>query len=122
MLGITDNQFVFLMLVNLLLILLGAVIEPTSALVISVPILLPIALQFGVDPLHFGVVVILNLMIGLLTPPIGAVLFVLSAVTRIPIHDAFLGAAPFLIPLFAVLMLVTFVPGVALFLPMLVGL
>jgi tripartite ATP-independent transporter DctM subunit len=122
MLRITDNQLVFLMLVNLLLILLGAVIEPTSALVISVPILLPIALQFGVDPLHFGVVVILNLMIGLLTPPIGAVLFVLSAVTRIPIHDAFLGAAPFLIPLLAVLMLVTFVPGVALFLPMLVGL
>jgi tripartite ATP-independent transporter DctM subunit len=121
MLGITDNQYLFLLLVNLLLILLGAVIEPTSALVISVPILLPIALKFGVDPLHFGVVVILNLMIGLLTPPIGAVLFVLSAVTRTPIHESFLGTAPFLIPLLAVLVLVTFVPGIALFLPALVG-
>ena len=122
LLGVTDSPYVFLLLVNLVLILLGAVIEPTSALVISVPILLPIALQFGVDPLHFGVVVILNLMIGLLTPPIGAVLFVLSAVTKVSVHDVFLGAAPFLIPLLAVLLLVTFVPGLALFLPTLVGL
>ena len=122
LLGFTDSTIVFLLLVNLLLILIGAVIEPTSALVISVPILLPIAVQFGVDPLHFGVVVILNLMIGLLTPPIGAVLFVLSGVTRIPVHEAFAGTAPFLLPLFAVLMLVTFVPGIALFLPTLVGL
>jgi tripartite ATP-independent transporter DctM subunit len=122
LLGVTDSPFVFLLLVNLVLILLGAVIEPTSALVISVPILLPIALQFGVDPLHFGVVVILNLMIGLLTPPIGAVLFVISAVTKVSVHETFLGAAPFLIPLLAVLLLVTFVPGLALFLPTLVGL
>jgi tripartite ATP-independent transporter DctM subunit len=122
LLGVTDSPFVFLLLVNLVLILLGAVIEPTSALVISVPILLPIALQFGVDPLHFGVVVILNLMIGLLTPPIGAVLFVISAVTKTSVHETFLGTAPFLIPLLAVLLLVTFVPGLALFLPTLVGL
>jgi TRAP-type C4-dicarboxylate transport system permease large subunit len=73
-------------------------------------------------PLHFGVLVILNLMIGLLTPPIGAVLFVVSAVTRTSVHETFLGTAPFLIPLFAVLTLVTLVPGVALFLPSLVGL
>jgi tripartite ATP-independent transporter DctM subunit len=122
LLGVTENQYVFLLLVNLLLILLGAVIEPSSALVISVPILMPVALQFGVDPLHFGVLVILNLMIGLLTPPIGAVLFVVSAVTRTSVHETFLGTAPFLIPLFAVLALVTLVPGVALFLPSLVGL
>jgi tripartite ATP-independent transporter DctM subunit len=122
LLGLTDNTYVFLLLVNLLLILLGAVIEPVSALVISVPILMPIAVQFGVDPLHFGVLVILNLMIGLLTPPIGGVLFVLSAVTRTPFHDTLLGTAPFLIPLLSVLMLVTFVPGVVLFLPTLAGL
>jgi tripartite ATP-independent transporter DctM subunit len=122
LLGVTDSVFVFLLLVNLVLILLGAVIEPTSALVISVPILLPIAVEFGVDPLHFGVLAILNLMIGLLTPPIGAVLFVLSAVTKISVHESFLGTAPFLIPLVAVLLLVTFVPGISLFLPTLVGL
>ena len=122
LLGLTDSKIVFLLLLNLLLILLGAVIEPTSALVISVPILLPIAVQFGVDPLHFGVVVILNLMIGLLTPPIGAVLFVLSGVTKVSVHEVFAGTAPFLVPLLAVLLLVTFVPGIALFLPALVGL
>jgi len=122
LLGLTDSKIVFLLLLNLLLILLGAVIEPTSALVISVPILLPIAVQFGVDPLHFGVVVILNLMIGLLTPPIGAVLFVLSGVTKVSVHEVFAGTAPFLVPLCAVLLLVTFVPGIALFLPGLVGL
>lgn len=121
LLGLTDNRYVFLVLVNLVLILLGTAIEPTAALVISVPILLPIASQFGVDPLHFGVLVILNLMIGLLTPPVGAVLFVLSAVTRISVHDIFAGTAPFLIPLVGVLALVTFVPGIALFLPSLLN-
>lgn len=117
LLGLTDNRYVFLVLVNLVLILLGTAIEPTAALVISVPILLPIAAQYGVDPLHFGVLVILNLMIGLLTPPVGAVLFVLSAVTRISVHDIFAGTVPFLAPLVGVLVLVTFVPGIALYLP-----
>lgn len=122
MLGVTDSQIVFLLMVNLLLIFLGAVLEGTSVLVIAVPILLPIAVEFGVDPLHFGVIAIINLMIGLLTPPIGAVLYVLSPVTKMPVHEVFRGTAPFLIPLFAVLMLVTFVPSVVTFLPTLLGL
>lgn len=122
MLGATDNQVVFLLLVNVLLIFLGAVLEGTSVLVITVPILLPIAVQFGVDPLHFGVIAIINLMIGLLTPPIGAVLYVLSPVTGTPVHEVFRGTAPFLIPLVAVLLLVTFVPSVVTFLPALLGL
>lgn len=121
MLGTTDNPIVFLLLVNLLLIFLGAVLEGISVLVITVPILLPIAAQFGIDPLHFGVIAIVNLMIGLLTPPIGAVLYVLSPVTNTPVHEVFRGAAPFLIPLFAVLMVVTFVPSVVTFLPGLLG-
>jgi len=118
----TDNKVVFLILVLLLLLLLGAVLEPTSALVISVPILLPVAVQFGVDPVHFGIVVILNLMIGLLTPPIGGVLYVLSSVTGTTVTDVFRGVAPFLIPLLAVLILVTFVPGTVTWLPGLLGL
>ncbi|MHA6669492.1 TRAP transporter large permease [Homoserinimonas sp. A447] len=121
LLSLTDNPYVFLLLVNLLLILLGMFIEPTSALVISVPILLPIAVQFGIEPVHFGVIVIMNLMIGLLTPPIGGVLFVLSTVTKTPIDEAFKGVAPFLIPLGAVLLIVTFVPALALFLPEALG-
>ncbi len=122
MLGVTDSTVVFLLLVNLLLILLGAVLEGISVLVITVPILLPIAVEFGVDPLQFGVIAILNLMIGLLTPPIGAVLYVMSPVTKLEVHEVFRGTAPFLVPLFAVLLLVTFVPGVVTFLPGLLGL
>lgn len=122
LLGVTDSQVVFLLLVNVLLIGLGMVIEPTSALVISVPILLPIASEFGVDPLHFGVIVILNLMIGLLTPPVGAVLFVLSSVTDASVREVFQGTAPFLIPLLIVLLIVTFAPALVLFLPNALGL
>lgn len=122
LLALTDNPYVFLLLVNLLLILLGMFIEPTSALVIAVPILLPIAMQFGIEPVHFGVMVIMNLMIGLLTPPIGGVLFVLSTVTKTPIDEAFKGVAPFLIPLVSVLLMVTFIPAIALFLPQALGL
>lgn len=117
MLGFTDSQIVFLLMVNVLLIVLGAVLEGTSVLVITVPILLPIAVEFGVDPLHFGVITIINLMIGLLTPPIGAVLYVLSPVTKMPVHEVFRGTAPFLVPLLTVLLLVTFVPSVVTFLP-----
>lgn len=118
----TDSKVMFLILVLLLLLLVGAVIEPTSALVISVPILLPVAVQFGVDPVHFGIIVILNLMLGLLTPPIGGVLYVLSSVTGASVTDVFRGVAPFLIPLLAVLLLVTFVPGIVTWLPGLLGL
>jgi tripartite ATP-independent transporter DctM subunit len=114
---VTDNKIIFLILVNLLLLLLGAILEPTSALVITVPILLPVAVQFGVDPLHFGVLVVLNLMIGLLTPPMGGVLYVLSSVTNISVTDVFRGVAPFLIPLLVVLAVITFVPDLVLWLP-----
>ncbi|MCC3653563.1 MULTISPECIES: TRAP transporter large permease [Streptomyces] len=119
--GVTDDPVVFLLLVNLLLIFLGAILEGISILVITVPILLPVATEFGVDPLHFGVITIINLMIGLLTPPIGAVLYVMSPVTGMPVHEVFRGTAPFLIPLAAVLLLVTFVPSVVMFLPRLLG-
>jgi tripartite ATP-independent transporter DctM subunit len=116
-LGFTDNTIVFLLLVNALLLLLGAIIEPTSALVIAVPVLLPVATQLGVDPVHFGVIVVLNLMIGLMTPPIGGVLFVLSSVTKTPVAEVFKGVAPFLIPLLVTLLLITFIPQLALWLP-----
>lgn len=122
MLGVTESQLAFLIMVNLLLIMLGTFIEPTSALVISVPILLPVATQFGVDPLHFGVVVVINLMVGLLTPPIGAVLYVLSSATGVSVDEVFRGTLPFLVPLLLVLALVTFAPPVVLFLPRLLGL
>ena len=122
LLGFTDSPVVFLIMVNLALIIIGALLEPMAALVITVPVLLPIASQFGVDPVHFGVIVIVNLMIGLLTPPIGGVLFVLGSATRTPMHEVFRGTAPFLIPILAVLLLLTLAPDLVLFLPGLLGL
>lgn len=119
---VTDNKVVFLILVNMALLLLGAIIEPTSALVLSVPILLPVAVEFGVDPVHFGVIAVLNLMIGLLTPPVGGVLYVLSSVTGVSVAEVFRGVAPFLVPLLVVLGIVTFAPGLVMWLPGLLGL
>jgi TRAP-type C4-dicarboxylate transport system permease large subunit len=83
-LGFTQNKWVFLILVNLLLLFIGCFLDTIAAITIVVPILLPIALKLGVDPIHFGLIMTLNLMIGLLHPPLGMVLFVLSRVASSP--------------------------------------
>ena len=101
---------------------LGMILEPTSALLITTPILLPIAVEFGIDPLQFGSIMIFNLMIGLLTPPMGGVCFVLSSVTGIPLERVFRGALLYFPALLIALALVTYVPAVTLWLPGLLGL
>ena len=98
------------------------ILEPTSALLITTPILLPVAVEFGIDPLQFGSIVIFNLMIGLLTPPMGGVCFVLSSVTGIPLERVFRGALYYFPALIATLLIVTYVPPVTLWLPGLLGL
>jgi len=85
-----------------------------------VPVLLPIAVFVGVDPVHFGVIMVLNLMIGLLTPPVGMVLYVLSRVARVPFEQAVIATLPFMVPLVVVLLLITFVPAVTMWLPSLI--
>jgi tripartite ATP-independent transporter DctM subunit len=122
LIGLTDNPVVFLLIINVLLLLLGMLLEPTSALIIVTPILLPVAITFGVDPLQLGSIVIFNLMIGLMTPPMGGVVFVLSSVTGIPIERVFRGAAFYLPAMFIVLLLITYVPAITLWLPQLIGL
>ncbi len=122
LLGFTDNPLVFLLVINVVLILLGMILEPTSALLIVTPILLPVAVAFGIDPLQFGSIVIFNLMIGLLTPPMGGVCFVLSSVTRIPVERVFRGAAYFMPALLVVLLLISYVPALTLWLPTAIGL
>jgi tripartite ATP-independent transporter DctM subunit len=122
LLGLTDNPVVFLLIVNVLLIFCGMILEPTSALLIITPILLPIAVEFGVDPIQLGSIIIFNLMIGLLTPPMGGVAFVLSSVTGIPVERVFRGAAFYLPAMLFVLLLITYVPAVTLWLPRLIGL
>jgi TRAP-type C4-dicarboxylate transport system permease large subunit len=115
--GLTDNPYVFLLLVNIALLLIGMLLEPVAALLIMVPILLPVAREYGVDPLHLGVIMILNLVIGLLTPPVGLVLYVLSSVTGAPVQRVMIGTLPFLVPLLITLLIVTYVPALCLWLP-----
>lgn len=117
MLGVTDNALIFLLLVNIALLLIGMLLEPVAALLIMVPVLLPAAVEFGIDPLHFGIVMILNLVLGLLTPPVGLVLYVLSSVTGAPVQTVTRGTVPFLIPLLITLLLITFIPAFSLWLP-----
>jgi tripartite ATP-independent transporter DctM subunit len=119
--SLTDNAWVFLILVNILLLILGCLIDATAIILVTVPVLLPIAIEFGIDPIYFGVVMIINLMIGLLTPPVGSVLYITSSVTGKPVDVVFRGIAPFLIPLLAVLIVVTAAPALVLWLPRLLG-
>ncbi len=117
LLELTDSPWVFLILLNIILLIMGMFLEPASALLISVPVVLPIALEYGIDPVHLGIIIILNLSIGLLTPPVGLVLFVLNTVTGVELREVIRGTLPALVPLVLVLLLVTYVPGVVTFLP-----
>ena len=120
LLATSDRPWVILLLINLILLIVGCFMETVAAITIMVPVLLPVAIEIGVDPVHFGVIMVLNLMLGLLTPPVGMVLYVLSRIANISFERAFVGTAPFLVPLVLVLMLITFVPQVALWLPTLI--
>ena len=115
--GISDNPIVILLLINVILLFLGTFMDMSPLIVITTPIFLPVAAAFGVDPVHFGVILILNLGIGLCTPPVGAVLFVGCAVGRITVWDAVKTIWPFYGAAFATLLLVTYVPGLSLWLP-----
>ncbi|MCM2370862.1 TRAP transporter large permease [Aporhodopirellula aestuarii] len=117
MLRLTDNPYVFLLLINVALLLTGMLLEPVAGLLITVPVLLPAAMEFGIDPLQLGIVMILNLVLGLLTPPVGLVLYVLSSVTGTSVQQVIRGTVPFLIPLLITLLLITFIPAFSLWLP-----
>ncbi|WP_322990549.1 TRAP transporter large permease [Hoeflea sp.] len=119
-LGVSENPIIILLLINVILLIVGCFMETVAAITILVPVLLPIAVHIGIDPVHFGVILVLNLMIGLLTPPVGMVLYVLSRVSKVPFERCVSATAPFLIPLFAVLMLVTFFPIFTMWLPTLI--
>ena len=115
--GVSDNPIVILLLMNVVLLILGTFMDMSPLIVITTPIFLPVAVAFGVDPVHFGVILILNLGIGLCTPPVGAVLFVGCAVGRIPISQAVRTIWPFYGAAFVTLMAVTYIPGLSLWLP-----
>lgn len=122
MLSISDNPTVFLLLVVLLCLILGTVIDATAVLVLIVPILMPIAAQYGVDPIVLGVVTIIALMIGLLTPPVGTVLFVVASVSKTRIGEVFRGTLPFIVPILVVCLLAVLFPSAVMWLPGVLGL
>jgi TRAP-type C4-dicarboxylate transport system permease large subunit len=116
-LSYTHDPAMFLLLANILMLFVGCFLEPTAAITILVPILLPICHQLGIDPVHFGLVMVLNLMIGLLHPPMGMVLFVLARVAKLSIERTTIAILPWLVPLLGSLVLITYVPSISMWLP-----
>ncbi len=121
-LAVTKEPWLFLMMANLLMLFVGCFLEPTAAITILVPILLPIARQLGVDPVHFGLIMVLNLMIGLLHPPMGMVLFVLARVAKLSVERTTMAILPWLVPLLGSLIVLTYVPSISMWLPRMMGL
>nr|WP_300309423.1 TRAP transporter large permease [Halomonas sp.] len=117
LLGITDNPYVILLLLNLILLALGMIMDMAALILICTPIFLPVATQFGMDPIQFGIIMMINLGLGLCTPPVGACLFVGSVIGKIKIEQAVRTIWPFYLALFAALMLVTYVPALSMTLP-----
>jgi tripartite ATP-independent transporter DctM subunit len=121
-LTISSDKNVILFLINILLLVLGCLVDMAPSILICTPILLPVMINFGVDPVHFGMIMMLNLGIGLCHPPVGAILFVGCAVGKVTIEEVMRQIWPFYGVMFAVLMLVTYVPSISLWLPRLLGL
>jgi len=117
MLDFTTNKYVFLLILNILLFLIGTVIDLTPALFLMVPILLPVSNAFGVDPIHFGVIMVANLSVGLTTPPVGTVLYVGTSVGNISLEDLVKSLLPMYLLLFSLVLIITYISPVVLWLP-----
>ena len=117
LIGISENPIIIALLINLILLLLGCIMDMAPIILIATPILLPVATSIGISPVQFGIMVILNCGIGLLTPPVGAVLFIGSAVSKVPMERVVKAMVPFYLAMIATLLLVTFVPQVSMLLP-----
>ena len=115
--SISDNKYAVLMMINVLLLVLGTLMDMAPLILIMTPILLPIVKSIGVDPVHFGMIMMVNLGMGLITPPVGGVLFVGAAVAKLPIEKVVKALYPFFGALLLVLMAVTYIPGLSLWLP-----
>lgn len=117
LLGISDNAIIQLLLANLILLIVGMIIEPIAALLVLTPILVPTLTASGVDPIHLGIVIVLNLMIGLLTPPVGMSLYLVSIVSKVPVQKVIKAVLPYFIPLLLALLIVTLFPSLSTWLP-----
>lgn len=119
--ALSDQPWIILLIVTVVLLILGMFIEGVAIIIIAFPLLLPVMVQIGVDPVHFGIIMVLNLMIGLVTPPVGLCLYAVSAVSNVPIGEMVREIWPYVLALLAVLLLVTFVPAISLWLPYTLG-
>lgn len=119
--GITTNPIIILLIINIFLLIVGMFMETVAAVLIFVPLLLPIVLPLGIDPIHFGMIICLNLSLGLITPPLGINLFIGSNIANIPFEKTFRYVAPIFGALLVVLLIITYVPSITLFLPHLIG-
>jgi tripartite ATP-independent transporter DctM subunit len=117
MLAISTNPFVLLLIVNLLLILVGMFLDSTTAILVIAPIIAKPLVMAGVDPVHLGMVVVFNLMIGLLTPPMGLALFLVSDIAKVSMKDVLKEMAPYYVPLAITLLLITYIPGITTWIP-----
>ena len=117
LMALSSEPWVILLIVNVVLLILGMFLEAIAILIIAYPILAPVMAAIGVDPVHFGVLMVLNLMIGLVTPPVGLCLYVVSGIANVPITDIVKELAPYLVALIGILVLVTYVPAISTWLP-----
>ncbi len=115
------SPLLFLLAVNVLLLILGCFLEGTTIILIILPVLLPTAQALGIDPVHFGVMAVMNIMLGLVTPPYGLLLFMMSKISEVPLRDIVREAMPFLYVMIGALALITLFPDLVLFLPRLLG-
>jgi len=115
--GLTTSPLLFLVIVNVLLLVVGCFMEALAAMLVLIPILVPVALKLGIDPVQFGLIFVLNLMIGTITPPVGVVLYVTAKVANVPFERMAKAVLPYLVPLFAVLVAITVWPALTTFLP-----
>ena len=120
--SLSDNKYVILAMINIMLLLLGCLMDMSPLILILTPILLPVVKLLGVDPVHFGMIMMVNLGIGLITPPVGTVLFTGAAVAKLPLGVVTKAMMPFFVALFVVLLMVTYVPAISLWLPRAMGL
>ena len=116
-LSISENKYVILMLINIMLLILGTIMDMAPLLLICTPIMLPVVKAFGIDPVHFGIIMMLNLSIGLVTPPVGSTLFVGCAIGKVSIERVSRALWPFWLSMFAILMLVTYFPWFSMWIP-----
>jgi len=120
-LNITTNKYTFLFIVNVLFLVLGMFMDTMAIMLVFIPMVLPIVNQLGIDLVHFGVVIVLNMMIGLLTPPYGVLLFIVSGISKTPLKDIIVETLPMTCTLIVLLLLMTYVPEIVLFVPRMFG-